>query len=459
METPPVRWSPIFSRDGAPLATMERTSGGHEFPTLEGARILGGMRAVLHDAEGPRRNRLAPLAIFPFALLVAFASPSTLVGMSAVLLALMLPGVLLRMGPREVEIVPGGGALHVRAAGLRNQTVHAKDVTGASTARLESGFALTLARRDRAAPTTLVFSTEEDLTRAREALGIGHGGLGDVAWPLVPSGAHTWARTSRAVAALLSLFALVLGVAGIFGQYELPPFGWFLLVWSFVPAILGMLGMAFRDASQWIRLGERGVTLSGRQRQQIPYSAVQGLRLRAGLFELGAGGYTLRTEHRVGAFAGPGVDATELGILGAHLAACVARANGQGPEKEETRTRVDTLRRGSEGARDWLARVDLAANMMTQTGYRGGTIEKEDLWILLRDPDAAEDLRAAAGRMLVRVEAAEEVRTRVGDILAAVREEDAQRRLRVAIFPELDPSGAELEQLEEEARKKRMVTR
>ena len=145
--------------------------------------------------------------------------------------------------------------------------------------------------------------------------------------------------------------------------------------------------------------------------------------------------------------------------MGAQLAACVARAGGQGPEKQETRTRVDTLRRGSEGARDWLARIDVAANMMTQTGYRGGTIEKEDLWILLRDPDASEDLRAAAGRMLVRVDGEADVRTRVGDIVAAVREEEIQQRLRVAIFPELDPSGVELEQLEEEAKKKRAAVR
>lgn len=418
------------------------------------------MRAVLHDAEGPRKNRLAPFALLPLAMLVLAVSPSTLVGATSMMLVLMLPGVIPRFAPKEVEVVPGGGALHVRSAGLRNQTISAKDVTGASTARLPDGVALTLARKNRQTPTTLVFASDAEMDRAREALGIGHGGFGDISWPLVPGGAETWATTSRAIAALLTFCSLLLGLGGLAGNdTPWPVLGWMLFSWTFFPALLGIVGAAFRQADQWVRIGPTGVTLAGLQRQHVPYSAVQGVGLKPSTFELGAGGYALRTRHRVGSFAGAGVDAQELRIMGAQLAACVARAGGQGPEKQETRTRVDTLRRGSEGARDWLARIDVAANMMTQTGYRGGTIEKEDLWILLRDPDASEDLRAAAGRMLVRVDGEADVRTRVGDIVAAVREEEIQQRLRVAIFPELDPSGVELEQLEEEAKKKRAAVR
>jgi len=366
---------------------------------------------------------------------------------SLVLLAACLPGVFPRLAPRDVEVRLGGGELRL-VGGARTQRVRARDVVGASTARVSHGIALTLARRDRQTPTTLVFANDEELERAREALGIGHGGLGAVTWPLVPGAAHTSAPTARAIAAALSLAALVAAFAG---SGELAGVALFFATF---PAFLGVVWAALRDSSQTIELGPRGVTLRGYQQSQVPYSAISGVARTGSMFELGVHGGTLRARHRVGALAGAGIDDAELEILSAQLAACVGRAGGLGPQKPEATTRIDTLRRGHESARDWLARVDMAASLLAQPGYRGGTIEREDLWLTLRDPEASEDLRAAAGRVLMRVETAPDARARVSDIVAAVREDEVQRRLRVAIFPELDPQAEELEQLDERARKR-----
>lgn len=367
-----------------------------------------------------------------------------------VLLAACLPGVLPRLAPREVEVRLGGGELRL-GSGLRGQRLRSRDILGASTARVPHGIALTLSRRDRQTPTTLVFASEEELDRAREALGIGHGGLGAVRWPLLPGTAHTSAPTARAIAATGALIALIAAIAGVHSLAGIA------LFFSTFPALYGVLAAASRSPSQTIELGPQGVSLRGYQHSQVPYSAISGVALHAGMFELGVHGGTLRARHRVGALAGAGIDAAELEVLSAQLAACVGRASGLGPQKPEATTRIDTLKRGHESARDWLARVDMAANHLAQPGYRGGTIDRADLWLTLRDPEADEDLRAAAGRVLVRVETDPATRARVSDIVAAVREGEAQQRLRVAIFPELDPQAEELEQLEQRAARRALV--
>ncbi|MFO0644539.1 MAG: hypothetical protein U0183_35295 [Polyangiaceae bacterium] len=416
------------------------------------------MRAVLHDSEGPAKNRFVPLVLLPVGVLMAVLGAPALLTGAILTLGLCLPGVLFRFPAREVEVVPAGGSLHVRGAGLRNQTIAAADLTGASTARVAEGIALTLARKSRKSPTTLVFASEEELERAREALGVGHGGFGTITWPLWPGAAETWAPTARAVAALMTMAAFAFGVGSLFAAEGTAyvVLGWMMLVFAWMPASFGILGALARHTNHALTLEPDGVALRGFAPSRVPFEAISGIASKNGIFELGVGQHAIRASHRVGGLAGASVDDESLRILGAQLAACVGRAKGLGPEKKEARTRVDTLRRGHERARDWLARIDVAASALGASGYRGSTIERDDLWLLLRDPDAPEDLRAAAGRMLVKAETAPEVRVRVGDIVSAVRETETQKRLRVAIFPELDPTGEELEELEEVARRRQL---
>lgn len=457
-----VRARPNRTTHGQSDGLRKRAASGsntrRHVPTGRVLGILGGMRAVLHDSEGPARNRLVPLVLLPVGILMAVLGAPALLTGAILTLGLCLPGVLFRFPARQVEVVPSGGALHVRGGGLRDQTISAADLTGASTARVAEGIALTLARKSRKSPTTLVFSSEEDLERAREALGVGHGGFGTITWPLWPGAAETWAPTARAVAALMTMAAFAFGVGSLFAAEGTAyvVLGWMMLVFAWMPAAFGILGALARHTNHALTLEPEGVSLRGFAPSRVPFEAISGIASKNGVFELGVGQHSIRAAHRTGGLAGASVDDESLRILGAQLAACVGRAKGLGPDKREARTRVDTLRRGQERARDWLARIDVAASALGASGYRGSTIERDDLWLLLRDPDAPEDLRAAAGRMLVKAETSPEVRVRVGDIVSAVRETEAQKRLRVAIFPELDPTGEELEELEESAKRRRL---
>jgi hypothetical protein len=76
-------------------------------------------------------------------------------------------------------------------------------------------------------------------------------------------------------------------------------------------------------------------------------------------------------------------------------------------------------------------------------GYRGNTLDTEDLWAILEDPEAEAELRAAAARVL-RHSRQPETRTRIDAAVAAVRDDDAQRRIRIAIAEDLDEASHEL---------------
>jgi hypothetical protein len=74
-------------------------------------------------------------------------------------------------------------------------------------------------------------------------------------------------------------------------------------------------------------------------------------------------------------------------------------------------------------------------------GYRGNTLDTQDLWAILEDPEAETELRAAAARILRH---APNTRVRIDAAVAAVRDETDGRRLRVAIADDLDTASQEL---------------
>src|SRR5262249_54758348 len=107
---------------------------------------------------------------------------------------------------------------------------------------------------------------------------------------------------------------------------------------------------------------------------------------------------------------------------------------------------VDVLRRKGETAREWLVRLDMAGQMLASgTGYRGNTLDTEDLWAILEDPEAEAELRAAAARVLRH---APDTRVRIDAAVAAVREESTNRRLRIAIRDDLEAASQELAYLD-----------
>jgi hypothetical protein len=154
-----------------------------------------------------------------------------------------------------------------------------------------------------------------------------------------------------------------------------------------------------------------------------------------------------RTFAREVAHIPPGtMSADERRLLLAQIRAGIARAHGRGPSKAEPHTRVDMLARNGDEARKWLARIDAIATDLGNATYRGRGIDPHDLWLTLEDPEAPTDLRAAAARVLVRIAPDEKVR--IHSLIAAMRTSDDERRLRVAMEPDLEEAATALERLE-----------
>src|SRR5262249_9791393 len=126
-------------------------------------------------------------------------------------------------------------------------------------------------------------------------------------------------------------------------------------------------------------------------------------------------------------------------IFMAQLEAAIRRGRGEGPTKEAPLTRVDVLEKGSEDTRQWLHRVDAFARSMEASTYRAATIDKTDLWATLNDPEAKIDLRAAAARVLVRVDPT--ARVRVDEAIATIHDKKDAKRVRIAALEEADEAA------------------
>ena len=129
-----------------------------------------------------------------------------------------------------------------------------------------------------------------------------------------------------------------------------------------------------------------------------------------------------------------GLSDTERKLLIAQINSSAQRARGFGPHKDDVRGRVEMLRRNGDDPRSWLQRLDMAGQMLSSggAGYRGQTLDVEDLWAILEDPEAEPELRAGAARVLKHAPQPE-TRARIDAAVAAVRDETENRRIRVAI--------------------------
>ncbi len=132
-----------------------------------------------------------------------------------------------------------------------------------------------------------------------------------------------------------------------------------------------------------------------------------------------------------------------------HVMNAASRARGLGVRKEDVSGRVEALRRNGESTRDWLARLDTAGELLgsSAAGYRGQTLEPNDLWSVLEDPDADPELRAGAARILKHA-GQPEARLRIDAALAAVRDENASERLRISMRDDIDEASHELAALD-----------
>jgi hypothetical protein len=416
------------------------------------------MRASFSDPQGPRFWRFAPYIAPLLLILIAMFGPPTgatagwlaLAGIAGAMLAGLVP--VRQTRSRPVDLTCGPGYVEIKGALTRNQRIRTKSIVGASTCRTARGVSLALAHTGRTQPITIEVRSEADAERIRRALAIGHGGFGAVAWRTTPGATAKAAFVGRWMA--LGLGATIALLAATAGDEAAAAFGLILGQFAFIGGILGVVGWFAKPASPTVVMAADGLRLfTARGWFNLPYANVLDVELQSGqlVFRVPPPYHTVSVDaSRAWGTAAPGKE--DLEALVAQIRSAALRARGLGPQKQDVTGRLDTLRRNGESARDWLVRLDMAGQLLsTAPGYRGNTLDTEDLWAILEDPEAEAELRAAAARIL-RHSPQPDTRTRIDAAVAAVRDDATHRRLRIAIAEDLDEASVELTSLDDDVR-------
>jgi hypothetical protein len=414
------------------------------------------VRAAFLDAQGPRIWRFVPYA-FPLALLLSAAfvpvQPATagliaVIALTGVNLAGLLP--VRQRSKRAAEVVCGPGYVDVLRAGTRTQRIHTKSLVGATTARTRDGVLFTLSHARRDEPILLEVESDADADRVRHALGIGHGGFGRIGWRTVLGGATKAAIVGRVLSTLLGALIVAIGVAAspeaallsglALGQFALLGF------------VLSAIGWFSGPVEPTIIMAAEGLRIfTTRGWFMLPYAQVLGVEYQKGhlLFQVPPPWHQVAVQVS-GGWLGTGLSPDDRATLIAQIRTAAERARGLGPQKNDPTGRLDVLRRKGENVRDWLVRLDMAGQTLASgSGYRGNTLEPEDLWAILEDPEAEPELRAAAARIL-KHSSLPESRVRIDAAVAAVRDDRVNRKLRIAIDDDLDAATRDLAILEAE---------
>lgn len=414
------------------------------------------MRVSFSDPQGPRLLRAAPylppLALFVLACALPFWGTVTtlLLACTAVGLFHAAGMIPLRQGttlPAELECGPG--YVEIKKAGLRSQKIEARMIAGGTTARTSRGILFTLDHRKRDQPILLEVENEADAEKIRHALGIGHDGFGSVGWRTTASSAQKTAWVGRLITALIAFTISGLGffvsddAAGIVALMTAQ--------FALITMILSVVGWLAQPQMQSVVMTSAGLKIQTTQGWfTLPYGHILGIEVYPNTLSFRVPPpYNVVQVETEGLLRGSGLGPSDREALIKQIMSASARARGLGVEKQDVSGRLDMLRRNGESPRSWLARLDMAGQMLetTSAGYRGQTLDADDLWAILEDPDAESDLRAAAARVLRHLPRPE-TRTRIDAAVAAVRDESTTKKLRIAIRDDVDGASHELAMLD-----------
>lgn len=410
------------------------------------------MRAEITDPQGPKIWRLGPYLLTLATLLFAIfgplsGAPAVVLGFAAAIVFHLLGVFSLRQKkPRATELVLGPGFVEVTRAGTRNQRLTARSLTGGTTARTSDGVLLTFQHEKRDQPITIRVGTDAEADKIRHALGIGHGGFGTIAWKGFAESAVKHGRYGRMVAAaalfFVPLLAVLSGEAGVLAGITLGPLG-------FIGAILGLASLNQKNRQPSIVMTPEGLRVLTMQGWfAVPYDGVLSFDPEGKTIDIRVPPpYNFVSSAAVPPALG-GLSAHERDVMRAQIMSASLRARGLGPQKNDVTARLDTLRRNGQTTRDWLVRLDMMGQMLkTGPGYRGNTLDTEDLWAIVEDPEAEPELRTAAARVLRHLPH-DGAKLRIDAAVAAVRDEGTHKRMRIATADDVDAAARELTFLE-----------
>lgn len=409
------------------------------------------MRVAFSDPQGTRLSRLLPysgaLALFLFGCFGPLGGVDSLLTAVLAIALFHLVGImpLRQLRVRTAELVTGPGFITITKAGLRSQRIDARSIVGGTTARTRDGILFTLSHAKRDQPLTIEVESDADAERIRHALGIGHGGFGSVAWHTTPGASRKVAFAARLVT--FGFGALIAGLGLLVSHEAAGIVGAMLGQFALISVVLSLVGAFGAAGPPGVVMAAEGLRLQTKQGWfTIPYDHVLDVEALDGAlrFRVPPPYHSVDVEMS-SALVGAGLGPDDRDALVKQIASASARARGLGASKNDVTGRVDVLRRNGESPRDWLARLDMAGRMLeaSTAGYRGHTLDTEDLWAILEDPEAEAELRAAAARVL-RHSRKPETRTRIDAAVAAVRDDTTNRKLRIAIRDDVDDASQEL---------------
>jgi hypothetical protein len=417
------------------------------------------MRASFSDPQG--RPLWRALRFAPTALLVVMCITLAALGVEAwgwmlgaaalsFAGATLLPSVQRKRRAAELECGPG--YVDVKDAGTRTQRIHAKSIDGATTARTSRGYLLTLSHTGRSAPLSIEVDKTSDVDEIRHALGIGHGGVGTIGWRTTRNGR---AKAGAFGLALLLACGLTIALVAVTsGGAAASTAAAALMQFMLVGGTLSVVGWLNRMQTPSVVMAADAIGLqTTRGWFRLPYDQLIDIRVepRRLVFVVPPPFHEVAVERRQ-PWGGDGLSDEDAAALVAQLKTAAARARGFGPQKNDVTGRVEVLRRNGESPRDWLVRLDMAGQMLaTGTGYRGNTLDTEDLWTILEDPEADAELRAAAARVL-RHSGKPDTKIRIDAAVAAVRDDATNKKLRIAVQDDLDGASQELSALDAQER-------
>jgi hypothetical protein len=394
-----------------------------------------------------------PVALFLFACMGPFDGVTAfLIAVTSVALFQLLGIIPLRQGRvRSSELVTGPGFIEIKKAGTRNQRIDAKSIVGGTTARTSNGILFTLSHAKRDQPIILEVESDTEADRVRHALGIGHGGFGSVGWRTTPGRSAKTGFWGRLLTFLIG--SLVVGL-GLFVSNEAAALaGVCAAQFALLAGILSLVGYLGAKPPPTVVMAAEGLKIQTKQGWfTLPYDHVQNIEpVKGALRFIVPPPYHFVDVEASGNLMGGGLGPDDRDGLIKQIMSAAARARGLGASKTDVSGRVDVLRRNGESPRNWLARLDMAGRMLESTaaGYRGHTLDHEDLWAVLEDPEGDAELRVAAARVLHHSQEPE-TRQRIDAAVAAVRDESVNRRMRIAIRDDVDHASEELTVLDAE---------
>ena len=404
---------------------------------------------VFDPAPPPSLVWLLPFALL-WTLAAVFVAPVWPAALLAALGTALALGARPRRRPREVILSCQPGSVRL---GARGSLLRAREIVGATTARHDGRVSLLLEHsRRRRKPIVLSLPDDAALHAVCDSLGIGHHGFGVVdAVATAPS--FMPLRQGLSGMTLALLLGTLLSTRWVASDV-LALLTMVTLLASF--ATLMMFLQELGAARPILRLTSQGVYVPSLMGGStfVPFLGIERvdvLRNGLSLTLTQAGGRPMITlvPAQPSRWAREGLSAAELEHLAAQIRAASERAHGRFALKDEPSSAIEMLRRQQgETLRAWFSRLDTLGT--GTAGYRTTTVESADLWKVLEDPEAEADLRSAAARLLAR--RAPEVRTRVGDVLAAVRDERVRTRIAASVDDELLAREEEVEAAQEKNR-------